>query len=55
MVEEDEGHDDEDRWRKGNSHYFLSLLGLVLFPAVCANFIFPTHVTKLGSLQCAGG
>ena len=40
MVEEEEGHDDEDRWRKGNSNYFLTLLGLVLFHAVHASFIF---------------
>ena len=31
MVEEEEGHDDEERWRKGNSNYFLTLLGLVLY------------------------
>ena len=37
MVEEEKGHDDEDRWRKGNLNYkSVNLLGLVLFPAVPA-------------------
>ena len=40
MVEEEEGHDDEERGRKGISNYFLTLLGLVLFHAVRASFIF---------------
>ena len=47
MVEEDEGHDDEERWRKGNSNYFLTLLDLVLFPEIRASFIFSTlHICE---------
>ena len=29
MVEEEEGHDDEERGRKGISNYFLTLLSLL--------------------------
>ena len=37
MVEQEKGHDDEDRRRKGNSNSkSVTLLGLVLFPAVPA-------------------
>ena len=37
MVEEEKGHDNEDRRRKGNSNYkSVTLLGLVLFPVVPA-------------------
>ena len=37
MVEEEKGHDNEDRRRKGNLNYkSVTLLGLVLFPAVPA-------------------
>ena len=47
MVEEDEGHDDEERWKKGNSNYFLTLLDLVLFPEIRASFIFSTlHICE---------
>ena len=35
MVEEEEGHDNEDRWRKGNLNYkSVTLLGPAMFPAV---------------------
>ena len=35
MVEEEEGHDDEEGWRKGNLNYkSVTLLDLAMFPAV---------------------
>ena len=47
MVEEEEGYDDKDRWRKGNSNYFLTLLDLVLFCEIRASFIFSTlHIRE---------
>ena len=47
MVEEEEGYDDKERLRKGNSNYFLTLLDLVLFPEIRASFIFSTlHICE---------
>ena len=47
MAEEEEGYDDKERLRKGNSNYFLTLLDLVLFPEIRASFIFSTlHICE---------
>ena len=47
MVKEEEGYDDKERLRKGNSNYFLTLLDLVLFPEIRASFIFSTlHICE---------
>ena len=52
MIEEEEGYDDEDRW---SVNYFLTLLDLVLFPAVRASFIFSKHHTREILAVCGGG
>ena len=55
MVEEEEGHDDEERWRKG-----IRITSLLCWASYCFLQYVPasssqnfTPVIKLGFLQCA--
>ena len=54
MVEEEEGHDNEDRGRKGISNYkSVTLLGLQCFPQCPLDLLHTLHMwrKKLGSLH----